>query len=86
MAFKFVHHFIGEDGILREIKWLDIPDDTTKEQYQWQWIPFGYEPIILTFKTSTGNTIMFEEGSVNFDLEGCTFHYLNKSFQLKRYK
>ena len=49
--FKMLHHFIGDDGILREIKWLNKDKGTPKEElFEWQWIPFGYEPIKLTYK------------------------------------
>lgn len=80
MAFKILHHFIGDDGVLRNIFFFE-----SKEE-QWQWIPFGYEPINLTFKSASGNTRTFEEGRVNFDHMGCTFHYFQKPFRLNRSK
>jgi hypothetical protein len=87
MVFILVHHFIGDEGILREVKWLNKPNDTPeKELYQWQWIPFGYDAINLTFKTSSNTGRVFEEGKISFDHLGCTFQYFQKSFRLNRLK
>lgn len=87
MVFKIIHHFIGEEGVLREIKWLNKDKDTPKEQlYEWQWAPFGYDLIKLTFKSMPPTTRKFEEGSVTFDHISCNFRYYNNTFKMKRTK
>jgi hypothetical protein len=87
MVFILLQHFIGNDGILREIKWLNKPKDTLeKDLYQWQWIPFGYDTINLTFKSSSNTSTEFEEGKINFDHLSCTFYYFQESFRLNRLK
>jgi len=85
--FKILHHFVCDDGILREIKWLNKEKDAPPEElYEWQWIPFGYDPIKLHFKLASGSVRKFEEGSLNFDHMSATFTYYNKSFRLNRSK
>jgi len=87
MVFKILYHFIGDEGILREILWLNKGKDVTKEKlYEWQWSPFGYEPIKLTFKSMSGSTRRFEEGTLTFDHIGGVFTYYGQTFRLKRSK
>lgn len=85
--FKILHHFIGDDGVLREIKWLDKEKDAPKEEvYEWQWSPFGYEYIKLTFKSMTSNCRCFNEGSLTFDHMSGLFTYRGETFRLNRSK
>lgn len=87
MVFKILHQFIGDEGVLREIKWLNKDKDTPKEElYVWQWTPMGYDPIKLTFLSSTGTSRRFEEASLTFDHISGTFTYYNKTYRLQRSK
>lgn len=85
MTFKIIHHFVSEDGVLREIKWLDNKEDILEDGI-WQWSPFGYEPIQLHYKTGQLGTRHFEEGSLTFDHLGCTFTYYTTVYRLNRLK
>lgn len=85
--FKIIHHFIGDEGILREIKWLNMDEDATEDELlEWQWVPFGFDPIKLTFKSAAGNTRRFEQGSLTFDHMSATLIYYDRTFSLNRSK
>jgi hypothetical protein len=85
MTFKIIHHFVSEEGILREIKWLNVSKDTPKEEmYQWQWSPFGFEPVTLHYKSCVSNIRKFEEGNLSFDHVGATFIFYGRAYRLNR--
>lgn len=86
--FKIIHHFICDEGVLREIKWLNKDENTTKEElYEWQWLRFGEQNIEkLTFESSNNNTRSFKEGRVVFTHLGCSFSYYSQTFQMTRLK
>lgn len=84
--FKIIHHFIGDEGILREIKWLNKDQDTPKEElYEWQWLRFGSREIEkLSFESANGNNRYFKEGTIAFTHLGCHFSYLGQTLQMTR--
>ena len=87
MTFKILHHFVSDEGVLREIKWLDVAEDAPKSNlYQWQWLPFGHANVDLTFKSSAGSTRVFEEGSLVFNHTKGTFTFYDDTFILKKVK
>ncbi len=87
MTFKIIHHFVSEEGVLREVKLLNVDKDIPKEEkFQWQWNPFGYDPIQLQYKSGVGNTRRFEEGVLTFDNIGAVFTYYAKTYRLNRSK
>lgn len=80
MTFKILHQFISIEGILRNIRFLENKDEV------WQWIPFGFNPIQLKYKSVGGNTRNFDEGNIIFDHLGATFMYYGKTYHLNRTK
>lgn len=81
--FEIIYHFISEDGIVRYIKWLDKRTDNL---YQWEWIPFGYNTIQLSVKTSTDGIIFFDQGSLKYDQISGLFKYYDKTIIMHRSK
>jgi hypothetical protein len=86
MTFKILHQFISEEGILRNIRVLQNKNKNKDEDEVWKWIPFGFDPIQLHYKSGGGNTRKFDEGNVTFDHLGATFSYYGKSYRLNRTK
>lgn len=78
--FKILHHFTGDEGILREIK--DLADGTSS----WQWMAFGYDIVDLTLISGSGSTRTFEEGHLTFNKIECTFTYHDNVYQLTNSK
>ena len=69
----------GGPGILREVKYLNKPENTPKDElYQWEWLPNGTSGSVipLTFVSSSSDTLgenmcsrMFKEGKLVFSKE-----------------
>jgi hypothetical protein len=88
--FEILHLFIGDDGILRQIKWLDRKDtDNEEEIYNWQWLPFGSDVVVLKNldkSKSTKTSLYFDYAHVVYDNLRCTFTYNSESYLLNRSK
>lgn len=78
--FKILHHFTGDEGILREIKELDT------ENTNWEWTAFGYDPVELSLVTASGTTRTFEEGFLTINKNECTFTYGDNVYTLHNSK
>lgn len=85
--FKILYHFVGEEGVLREIMWLDKDTNSLKEElYEWQWLPFGSSMVKLKFRTESENVRHFEGGSLVFTHIDAKFTYQGKTYILSRSK
>ena len=80
MTFKIVYHFMGDDGILREIKWLN------NEKYEWQWIKFGENVKKFEVVQCQDCLRIFKDGTFKFDSEEGRLSFSGITYILKRIK
>ena len=86
MTFKILQHFICNEGVLREILFLN-ENETEKNINQWQWLAFGYEKITLQYNYQNDNVKFFDKATLkNIDYNTITFIHNNKNYILNRTK
>lgn len=83
---KILNQFVCKEGILRNIEYISKPFETETPDTIWQWMPYGYNNIKLTYENSVDNTVKFIEGVLEYDTIGCKFTYFGKEFEMKRTK
>ena len=87
MTFKIKYHFVSDEGILREIKWLGKSKDTPKhELYEWQWLKYGEKNKKLEVVQCKDCIRVFTNGSLNFDSHTGHLKIDDGVYELKREK
>ena len=85
--FKILYHFVGEEGVLREIMWLNKDINSPKEElYEWQWLPFDSSLVKLKVSSVSDSMRQFEGGSLSYTHIDGTFLYLGRTYKLNRTK
>lgn len=89
--FEIIYHFIGEEGILREIKWLaksahNINMESKENTYEWQWMKHGEKYETLVYIDTKEGVRIFKDGKLTFSKTKGQFEYKDKIYELERMK
>jgi hypothetical protein len=89
--FKILQIFVGDNGILRQIKWLNKNEDIEPEEeiYNWQWLSFTRDIVSLRNidkSKSTETSIYMDHAHIQYDNLRCTFTYYSEIYILNRLK